>query len=109
MRTLAVANSTSSWTSPVQAATSTVSTVACNHLKSFISTVASTVPRRFDGHQQPTDIIASTVLHGPLSPHPHTPIALAGALGRRPPGFFSLANTTADAWLDARSPGGSSA
>jgi hypothetical protein len=61
------------------------------------------------GLLQPIDIVGPCRFVPACVWTPHTPLALAGALGRRPPGFFSLANTTADAWLDARSPGGSSA
>ena len=60
--------------------TSTVSTVVCNPLKSFRSTVASTVPQRFVTHLQPIDVAASTVLDGPLSRNPHTPRALPGGI-----------------------------
>jgi len=46
------------------------------------------------GLLQPIDIIGPCRFVPVRVCSPHTPLALAGALGRRPPGFFSLANTT---------------
>jgi hypothetical protein len=70
---------------------STVSAVVCKPLKTLASTVASTVPRRFDGRWQVIENVASTVLDGPLSSHPHTPIAPGRERLGAPLGFsFSL-------------------
>ena len=74
-------------------AASPVETVPHNPLKSFRSTVASTLPRRFDGSLQACENVASTVLDGPLSGNPRacTPIApkraraIARPRGRSPP------------------------
>lgn len=59
--------------STVLAGASTIETVPHNPLKSFRSTVASTLPRRFDGSLQAFENVTSTVLDGPLSRNPHTP------------------------------------
>jgi hypothetical protein len=77
--------------STVLAGASTVETVPHNPLKSFKSTVASTLPRRFDGSLQAFENVTSTVLDGPLSRNPHTPYsakkarAIARPRGRSPP------------------------
>ena len=64
---------------PRRSSTATVGTVPCNPLKSLASTVASTVPRRFGRPAQPIEVIASTVLDGPLSRTPHTPYSPKGS------------------------------
>jgi hypothetical protein len=89
---MTVANSTLGWSVAVPWQTVPVVPLPRNPL---ISLNVSVQRAGCAGPLQPIDIIGPCHFVAVRVCSPHTPLALAGALGRRPLGFFSLANTTA--------------